>query len=249
MGGGCAVAVHVAVCVVWWSVAGVCSASMVWGLVGVGGACVGVWGWVLVVGASSARCGRACRWVLRSARPVGGGCGRWCGVLCGRLGSGRCGLDGDGGCGWTAWWLRRRWAALMVGLGFVIAGGRVWWWRRDGVSLRVLLGVVPHGVWFVVTEHSPLRAARAWWSNSSSVRQCVPTGCSRVPPLSRHQHHRPPPSRNSGSHTGRSPGNLGPTIPGRNQSGAPREGPRQAPNTEAAPAPAQARPDRTHPPG
>ena len=68
-------------------------------------------------------------------------------------------------------------------------------------------------------------------------------------PPSRHQHNRPPPSRNSGSHTGRGPGNLGPTIPGRNQSGAPRDGPRQAPNTKAAPRPTQARPDGTHPPG
>ena len=55
----CAVAVRVAVCVVWWSVAGVCFAWMVWGLVGVGGVGVGVWGWVLLVGVSSARCGRA----------------------------------------------------------------------------------------------------------------------------------------------------------------------------------------------
>ena len=66
-------------------------------------------------------------------------------------------------------------------------------------------------------------------------------------PPSRHQHNRPPPSCSSGSHTGR--GNLGPTIPARNQSGAPREGRRQAPNTEAAPPPTQARPDGTHPPG
>ena len=68
-------------------------------------------------------------------------------------------------------------------------------------------------------------------------------------PPSRHQHHRPPPSRNSGSHTGRGPGILGPTIPGGNQSGAPCEGPRQAPNTEAAPPLIQARPDGTHHPG
>ena len=33
-------------------------------------------------------------------------------------------------------------------------------------------------------------------------------------PPPRHQHNRPPPSRSSGSHTGRGPGNLGPTIPG-----------------------------------
>ena len=61
-----------------------------------------------------------------------------------------------------------------------------------------------------------------------------------APPPSRHQHNHPPPSRSSGSHTGRGPGSLGPTIPGRNQSGAPREGPRKAPDTEAAPPPTQA---------
>ena len=59
MGGGCAVAVRVAVCIVWWSVASVCFAWMVWVLVGLGGVGVGVWGWVLVAGVSSARCGRA----------------------------------------------------------------------------------------------------------------------------------------------------------------------------------------------
>ena len=52
----------------------------------------------------------------------------------------------------------------------------------DGVSLRVVLGVVPLGVWFAITEHSPLRVARAGWSGSPSDRQCVPAGCSRVPP-------------------------------------------------------------------
>ena len=35
---------------------------------------------------------------------------------------------------------------------------------------------------------------------------------SRPPP--RHQHHRPPPGRTSGSHPGRGPGNLEPAIPG-----------------------------------
>ena len=70
----------------------------------------------------------------------------------------------------------------MVGLGCVVAGGRVWWCWRDGVSLRVLLGVVPWGVWFAVTEHSPLRAEQSRWSGSPSDRQCAPAGCSRVPP-------------------------------------------------------------------
>ena len=63
-----------------------------------------------------------------------------------------------------------------------MASGRVWWWWRHGVSLRVLLGEVPSGVWFPMTEHSPLRAARDWWSGSPSGRQCVPAVCSRVPP-------------------------------------------------------------------
>ena len=57
------------------------------------------------------------------------------------------------------------------------------------------------------------------------------------PPPSRHQHNRPPRRRSSGSHTGRGPGNLGPTIPDRNQSRTPRKGPRKAPNTEAVPPP------------
>ena len=59
MGVGCAVAVRVVVCVVRWSVAGVCVAWVLWGLVSVGGVGVGVLGWVLVVGVSLARCGRA----------------------------------------------------------------------------------------------------------------------------------------------------------------------------------------------
>ena len=50
------------------------------------------------------------------------------------------------------------------------------WWRvgvhggGDGVSLRLVLGVVPLGVWFAITEHSPLRVARARWSGSPSGR-------------------------------------------------------------------------------
>ena len=59
VGGGCAVAVRLSVCVVWLSVAGVFFAWVVWGLVGVDGVGVGVWGSVLVVGVLSARCGRA----------------------------------------------------------------------------------------------------------------------------------------------------------------------------------------------
>ena len=50
------------------------------------------------------------------------------------------------------------------------------WWRVGvlgggvGVSLRVVLGVVPLGVWFAFTGHSPLRVARARWSGSPSGR-------------------------------------------------------------------------------
>ena len=50
------------------------------------------------------------------------------------------------------------------------------WWRVGvlgggvGVSLRVVLGVVPLGVWFAFTRHSPLRVARARWSGSPSGR-------------------------------------------------------------------------------
>ena len=49
-------------------------------------------------------------------------CAVWSGVMVGsltcvagwwRVWSGLCGLGGGGGCGWTAWWLRCRWAALM----------------------------------------------------------------------------------------------------------------------------------------
>ena len=160
-GGGRVVAVCVAAYVVWWCVAGVCSAWMV--PVWVFG--VGCWMWV---------------------RPLRGVVGRDGGFsdVCGRLVAGvvgRCGLGGGGSFGWTAWWMWCRWAALMMGLGFVVAGGRVWWWWQDGVSLRVLLGVVPLDVWFVITEHSPLRAAQPQWSGSPSGRQCVPARCSRVP--------------------------------------------------------------------
>ena len=96
-----------------------------------------------------------------------------------RVWSGRCGLGGGGGCGWTARWSWCRWAALMMGLGCVVAGGRVWWWRWCVIAGGV--GVVPLGVWFAITEHSPLRVARARCSGSPSGRQCVPAGCSRVP--------------------------------------------------------------------
>ena len=64
-------------------------------------------------------------------------CAVWSGVMVGSLTcvagwwqvwSGRYWLGGGGGCGWTAWWLWCRWAALMMGLGCVVAGGRVWRW-------------------------------------------------------------------------------------------------------------------------
>ena len=87
--------------------------------------------------------------------------------------SGRRGLGCGGGCRWIAWWLRLRWAALLVGLGCVVAGWRVWWWWRDGVSLRVLLAVIPWGVWFAVTEHSAPSGGAGpvvWWPVRQAVR-------------------------------------------------------------------------------
>ena len=52
------------------------------------------------------------------------------------------------------------------------------WWRvcvhggGDGVSLRVVLGVVPLGVWFAITEHSPLRvAAIEPWEKPKTVSE------------------------------------------------------------------------------
>ena len=81
-------------------------------------------------------------WCRCGCLGLGAGCGCvacavWSGVMVGsltcvagwwRVWSGRCALGGGGGCGWTAWWLWCRWAALMMGLGCVVAGGRVWWW-------------------------------------------------------------------------------------------------------------------------
>ena len=64
------------------------------------------------------------------------------------------------------------------------------WWRVGvlgggvGVSLRVVLGVVPLGVWFALTGHSPLRVARARWSGSPSGRRrgvaCTASWASRL---------------------------------------------------------------------
>ena len=65
-------------------------------------------------------------------------------------------------------------AGLLGGCG--VGGWFCVWWRvgvlggGDGVSLRVVLGVVPLGLWFAITEHSPLRVARARWSGSPSGR-------------------------------------------------------------------------------
>ena len=65
-------------------------------------------------------------------------------------------------------------AGLLGGCG--VGGWLCVWWRVGalgggaGVSLRVVLGVVPLGVWFAITEHSPLRVARARWSGSPSGR-------------------------------------------------------------------------------
>ena len=74
-----------------------------------------------------------------------------------------------------------RWRVVLVVVAGLLGGCGVggWlcvWWRvgvlggGDGVSLRVVLGVVPLGVWFALTEHSPLRVARARWSSSPSGR-------------------------------------------------------------------------------
>ena len=69
-----------------------------------------------------------------------------------------------------------------------------------------------------------------------------------APPPPRHQHNRPPPGRSSSSHPSRGPGHLEPAIPGRNQSGAPRESPRKAPIAKITPPPTQAGHDGAHPP-
>ena len=84
-----------------------------------------------------------------------------------------------------------RWRVVVVVVAGLLGGCGVggWlcvWWRvgvlggGDGVSLRVVLGVVPLGVWFAITEHSPLRVARG--PGGPVVRPAGGAGCSRVPP-------------------------------------------------------------------
>ena len=69
----------------------------------------------------------------------------------------------------------------------------------------------------------------------------------RLPPP-RHQHQRPPPGCSTGSHPGRGPGSLEPTIPGRDQSSAARKSRRKTPCAETAPSSTQTRHDGTHSP-
>ena len=130
-GGRRVVAVRVAACVVWWCLAGVCSAWTV--PVWVFG--VGCWMW---------------------ARRLRGVVGRVGGFsdMCGRLVAG---VVGSVWAGWW-WWLWLDCLLVVVSVGGPCGGPRVcdcvWacmvWWR-DGVSLRVLPGVVPLGVWFAIT--------------------------------------------------------------------------------------------------
>ena len=90
--------------------------------------------------------------------------------------------------GWW-WWLWLDCLVVVVSVGGpddgprVCGGGWACLVVVAGCSvISILLGVVPLGVWFAITEHSPLRAAQPLWSGSPSSRKCVPAGCSRVPP-------------------------------------------------------------------
>ena len=99
------------------------------------------------------------------------------------------GVVGPVWAGWW-WWLWLDCLVVVVSAGGPDDGPCVWCVVCGGgwaclVVVMVChcgLGVVPLGVWFAITEHSPLRVARARWSGSPSGRQCVPAGCSRVPP-------------------------------------------------------------------
>ena len=122
--------VHVDVYLVW-AAGGLRAAGLllpcVWQLVLSDGA------WLVYALRGWCRCGR----LGLGAGCVCVACAVWSGVMVGsltcvagwwRVRLGRCGRGAGGGCGWTAWWLWCRWAALMMGLGCVVAGGRVWWW-------------------------------------------------------------------------------------------------------------------------
>ena len=93
----------------------------------------------------------------------------WCCVY-GALGSlapvHRCARPACGVVRTVSWASRLLFTGVYALCGCVVAvlGGGV------GVSLRVVLGVVPLGVWFALTGHSPLRVARARWSGSPSGR-------------------------------------------------------------------------------
>ena len=86
------------------------------------------------------------------------------------------------------------------------------------------------------TSHRNTKRGYIWWA----YQEHDTLSPQPPPPPSRHQHHRPLPGRSSGSHPGRAPENLEPAIPGRNQSGAPRNSPRKAPIADTTPPPTQA---------
>ena len=114
---------------------------------------------------------------MRRQRCVVGRNGGFCDV-CGRLVAG---VVGPAWAGWWRWlWLDR--LVVVVSLGGPDDGP---WVCGGGWACMVVVMVCHCGwcwVWFAITEHSPLRLARARWSGSPSGRQCVPAGCSRVPP-------------------------------------------------------------------
>ena len=145
-----------------------------WGLVGADGAGVGVLG-------LSAACVCAVCAVDRSeafdgvVRRDGG-----FSSMCGRLVVGVAGsvVSDAGGWGWVGvgwacwWWLWLDCLVVAVSVSGLDGGPRVCGggstcmvvvagWCGLGSPLRVLLGMVLLGVLFVVTGHSPLRAARA----------------------------------------------------------------------------------------
>ena len=122
--------------------------------------------------------------VVRCDCGFSGVCGRLVVGVAGGMVSGAGGW-GRVGVGWAWWWfLWLDCLVVAVSVGSPDGGPRVCgggWacmvvaagWCGFGSPLRVLLGVVLLGVWFVVTGHSPLSAARARWSVSPLVRQTV----------------------------------------------------------------------------
>ena len=137
--GGCLCAVCAVVC--GGGGGGRCAGRLV-GVVGCGCVRGRVLGWQLVLSDGAWLVYAPCGWCRCGCLGSGAGCGCvacavWSGVMVGsltcvagwwRVWSCRCGLGRGGGCCWTAWWLWCRWAALMMGLGCVVAGGPVWWW-------------------------------------------------------------------------------------------------------------------------